>query len=152
MNFQLNFKISPQKEKELFAFLSKECDCSILRGYGVDKNLSVDICEDPSLYLYIIAPRGVDDIVRIEPVYDGQLGANFIICPLDEFGRNLPLIQYERTEGPYRIYAGTSTMRSPGKAAVHLILHKIKRWVKANANSQKRDGTWFCGITIYDVQ
>lgn len=151
MNFQLNFTISHQKEKELFAFLVKECDCSILKGYGTDKDFTVDICNEPSLYLYVIVPRNFVDIIRIDPCCNQELGANFSIYPFDENGYNFPLIRYERFEGLYRIYAGVSTMGGQGKTAIKAILKKIKHWVKINAASHYREGTPFCGITVYEL-
>ncbi len=151
MNFQLNFTISPQKEKEFFAFLSNECDCNILKGYGRDNNFSVDIQETPTLLLYVIVPQSFANTVRIEAVSDQELDANFSIYPFDENGCNAPFIRYERFEGLYRIYAGISTMGGQGKTAVKAILKKIKQWVKANATSHYREGTLFCGITVYEL-
>ena len=151
MNFQLNFTISPQKEKALFAFLSNECDCTILKGYGVDKNFSVDICEEPSLLLYVIVPQIFANVVRIESVCDQELSANFSIYPFDENGCNFPLIRYERFEGLYRFYAGVSAMDGQGKTTIKAILKKIKQWITTNATSHYREGTPFCGITIYEL-
>lgn len=152
MNFQLNFTISPQKEKELFAFLVKECDCSILKGYSVDKDFVINTYDEPSLYLYMIVPKKFVEAVRVEPCYEQEFGANFSIYPFDENGNNFPLIQYERFEELYRIYAGTYTMYGQHKVAIKIILKKVKQWIKANAKSNKREGTWYCGITVYDVR
>ena len=152
MNFKLNFTISPQKEKELFAFLVKECDCSILKGYSDDKDFTVDVCDEPSLYLYAIIPSKFVDVVRVEPCCNQELGSNFSIYPFDESGNNFPLIRYERIGNLYRIYAGTFNMHGQYKAQIKVILKKIERWIKANAKDHKREGSWYCGLTIYDVR
>lgn len=151
MNFQLSFTISPPKEKELFAFLLNECDCIILKGYGADKDFSVDIQEDFSLPLYVIVPQSFANVVRIESVCDQEFSATFSIYPFDENGGNFPLIRYERFEGLYRFYAGVSTMDGQGKTAIKAILKKIKQWITTNATSHCREGTPFCGITIYKL-
>ncbi len=151
MNFQLNFTSSPQKERELLAFLVNECDCTILKGYGEDKNFSVNIQEAPSLHLYVIVPQSYANIVRIEAVCNQDLGANFSVYPFDENGCNFPLIRYERFEDLYRMYAGISTMDSQSKTAIKAILKRIKQWVKTNATSRRREGTPFCGITVYNL-
>ena len=152
MNFQLNFTISPQKEKELFTFLAKECNCNILKGYSVDKDFTVDICDEPTLNLYVIVPKNFTDSVCRKPVYDQESGANYSIYPFDENGNNFPLIRYERFEELYRIYGGTATMHGQYKSEIRIILKKIKNWIKENAKNNKREGTWYCGINIYDVR
>lgn len=151
MNFQLNFTISPQKQKELFVFLTKECDCTILKGYGADKNFSVDIQEDLSLSLYVIVPQSFVKVVRIKSTCDQELDAKFGIYPFDKKGRGFPLVQYERSEGIHRIYADVSTMEVQGKTAIKVILKKIKQWIKTNAASHYREGTPSCGITVYEL-
>lgn len=152
MNSQINFIISPQKEKELFAFLSQECCCNILKGYGNDRDFSVDINESPSLLLYFIVPQDFSNYVQIVPIREESLDADFGIYPFDENANNLPLIRYERFGDVYRIYAGTSNMDSQGKTEIKAVLKKAKQWLKANADSQKREGSPLCGITVYEIK
>ncbi len=152
MNSQINFTISPQKEKALFSFLSEECSCSILKGYGKDRDFSVDILESPSLLLYFIVPQDFTNYVTIVSIRDESLDADFGIYPFDENANNLPLIRYERFGDIFRIYAGTSNMDSQGKAEVKSVLKKVKQWLKSNADSQKREGSPFCGITVYEIK
>ncbi len=152
MNFQINFTISKDKEKELFSFLNEQCNCNILKGYSENTDFQINICEEPCLLLYLIVPQNYVDAIRAEPIDNSDLDANFCIYPFDENGNNLPFIRYERDEGLYRIYAGTSTMYGQGKVTVNAVLKKIKQWIKTNSVSHYRDGTPFCGITIYDIK
>lgn len=152
MNFQINFTISKDKEKELFSFLTEKCNCSILKGYSENTDFQINVCEEPSLPLYLIIPQNYLNAIRIEPVNNSDLNANFFIYPLDENVNNLPFIRYERDDELYRIYAGTSTMYGQGKKTVNAVLKKIKQWIKENAKHRERNGTPFCGITIYTIK
>lgn len=151
MGFQINFTISDEKEREFFDFLINDCDCSILRAYSDDKDFSIDFSKPLSEPAYLIMPKSHTDNFQIEPCDINESNAKFCISPLSADGYFSPIIQYERYDGLYRIYASSSAMSADGKAQIKEILAKIKRWIKSNAKSHYREGSLICGITIYDV-
>ena len=151
MNFQLNFTISEQKEKEFLNFLINDCNCDVLKGYSEDTNFKISPDVPLSLLLYLITPNECVNTLSVESINDDNINGNYGIRPFDENGDCLPLIRYERFGDLFRIYAGTASMPADIKANIKNILTKIKKGVKANASSHYRDGTPFLGITIYDV-
>ena len=146
MNFQLNFFISKEKEKELFDFVRETCQ--IVHAYSAEPDLFLKPDEDICKLKYLFVPKEYsDDITIIEDKEQIIEGGKYVVYPMNAYLEYGPYIEYERFEDGYRIYANVTRMRSTYLKRVKFILALLKKWVRAHAVSVK-----YVGIRVYIIQ
>ena len=158
MGRQINFYISPQKEKELIAFINDECDSKILLPFIDDGKKELGK-EAMSLHMYFVIPNSCN----VSPKYkkgewvDGtqKMILNTVLKNSMYSLSELPFIEYSR--GIFdkdkeddltfvRLYC--DLMFCDHKNVLKETYVKLTRWVKKNSTKTDRD----FGISIYIVK
>lgn len=147
MNPQYYIKITPEKERELFDFIIKECNGVVFGFFDPDYNENKYLCEYVhknyiQSELYFISYQFLHDnqIVDSQSLYldeDDLFLIDGIKFSFSQYGvglrYNAPYIQYSRFGEINRVYVDYSGMTKKSKQLLSPLYNTIKKWVKKNA-------------------
>jgi len=153
MDKQINFTITPEKEKELINFVINECNCRMLLPFLNGEKAVVEEGESLSLPAYYIYPNACELPLNYECGIDiDGSQKQMLSTTLEGYVPNFyPFIQYNRLFDEDNILYGrfycTFLSQEYNVILKHLYT-KLKKWVKHN--SKKKDGSF--GMAIYTVE